>query len=83
MLIRLAERNISQGDILKVILEGEIIEEYLLDKPFSSCLIFKMLNDVPLHVVTSYDEKYQKAYNCSFCLVFVLADCLCNMGAES
>lgn len=61
-LIRLAERNIAQKAVLEVILEGEIIEEYLEDKPFPSCLIFKIVQGEPLHVVVSFDEETKKAY---------------------
>ena len=47
--------------VLKVILEGEIIEEYLEDKPFPSCLMFKIIEGEPLHVVVSFDEERKKA----------------------
>lgn len=61
-LIRLAERNIAQKAVLEAILEGEIIEEYLEDKPFPSCLIFKIVHGEPLHVVVSFDEEAKRAY---------------------
>lgn len=61
-LIRLAERNISQDVVLKVILEGEVIEDYLKDRPFSSCLMFKVVEGKPFHVVVSLDEQNQKGY---------------------
>lgn len=59
-LIRLAERNISQDVVLKVILEGEVIEDYSKDRSFSSCLMFKVIEGKPLHVVVSLDEQNQK-----------------------
>ena len=61
-LIRLAERNISQDAILEVILKGEVIENYPEDQPFSSCLIFKMIENKPFHAVVSLDDQNQKAY---------------------
>jgi len=61
-LIRLAERNISQNVVLEVILEGEVIENYLKDRPFSSCLMFKFIKGKPFHVVVSLDEQNQKGY---------------------
>ena len=60
-LIRLAECNISQDVILKVILEGEVIENYSKDRPSSSCLMFKIIEGKPFHVV-SLDEQNQKGY---------------------
>jgi hypothetical protein len=61
-LVRLAERQISQDTILEVVLKGEIIEEYPEDKPFPSCLMFKMIEGEPYHVVVSFDPEFKKAY---------------------
>ncbi len=61
-LVRLAERNISQDVVLEVISKGEAIEEYAKDKPFSSCLMFKVVKGKPFHVVVSLDEQNQKGY---------------------
>ena len=61
-LIRLAERNISQDVVLEVILEGEVIENYPKDRPFSSCLMFKVVKGKPFHVVVGLDEQNQKGY---------------------
>lgn len=47
---------------MKVILEGEGIEDYSKDRPFSSCLMFKVIEGKPLHVVVSLDEQNQKGY---------------------
>ncbi|MEW5692668.1 MAG: DUF4258 domain-containing protein [Candidatus Hydrogenedentota bacterium] len=60
--MRLFERNIAQNLILDVILYGEVIEEYPEDKPFSSCLIFKLIEGKPYHVIVSYDSEFKKAY---------------------
>ena len=57
--IRLEERGIHMDDIVKVIRNGEIIKEYLDDKPLPSCLILgKSIYDKPLHIVISRDEEF-------------------------
>ena len=40
ILVRLFQRNISRQDVLEVLLNGEIIEEYENDYPYPSCLIY-------------------------------------------
>ena len=53
---RLEERKISLSDVIKVIAEGEIINQYEDDKPLPSCLILGMtINNKYLHVVVSTD----------------------------
>ena len=61
-LIRLAERNIAQDIILEVVLSGKIIEDYPQDKPFPSCLIFKIINDKPYHAVVAFDSGHKKGH---------------------
>lgn len=52
MVKRMQERGVFQKDIKNAILTGEIIEQYVDDKPFPSCLILgQSTNNVPLHVV--------------------------------
>ncbi len=56
---RLEERMISISDVMKVIAEGEIINQYEDDKPLPSCLILGMtVNNRYLHVVVSVDDEY-------------------------
>ena len=59
---RMLERDIKREDIKKVILEGEIIENYENDEPYPSALFFKIINARPLHTVTAFDEEQNKAY---------------------
>jgi Domain of unknown function (DUF4258) len=59
---RMLERNIDRADVKRVIIEGEIIENYEDDKPFPSALFFKVINNKPLHAVAAFDEKENKAY---------------------
>ena len=47
-LIRLAERGINQEEVLNVIKEGEVIEDYPEDTPYPSCLIFKKVDQRPI-----------------------------------
>jgi len=61
-LSRLAEREIAQRLVLKVILEGEVIEDYSRDAPFPSCLMFKMIENEPYHVVVGFDPVSKKAH---------------------
>ena len=56
---RMEERKISLSDVMKVISEGEIINQYEDDAPLPSCLILGMsINGKYLHVVASTDEEY-------------------------
>ena len=54
--LMMIERGISRDEVYNTILHGEIIEEYLTDKPFPSCLIFHFNNERPVHVVCSYND---------------------------
>lgn len=55
---RLVQRNISMDDVQKVILNGEIIENYPDDYPYPSCLILGFMhNNNALHVVCAPDEE--------------------------
>ncbi len=62
VLVRLAERNIKQATVVQIILEGEVIEDYPEDSPFPSCLMFKMIEAKPYHVVVAFDEANGKVY---------------------
>ena len=61
-LARLAERGIKQEEALEVIQEGEVIENYPDDTPYPSCLIFKKINERPIHVVVALDSEDDFAY---------------------
>lgn len=51
------ERGIGRSEVKEVLLQGEIIEEYLYDKPFPSALVFGLVRSKPLHVVAALDPK--------------------------
>lgn len=58
IVVRLLQRNITQDDILKALLNGEIIEEYENDYPYPSCLVYGIsLNNKVLHVVCGSNEE--------------------------
>jgi len=51
------EDNISENELIEVILNGEIIEDYPDDRPFPSCLVFgKTKKGRPIHIVCAYSE---------------------------
>ena len=56
------ERGISRADVVKVILNGEIIEVYKGDEPLPSALIFGWAGKKPLHVVAALDENSDICY---------------------
>jgi len=54
---RMQERDISRGDVLSCVLQGEIIEDYPNDYPFPSCLIFgHTIQGRVLHTVIGADR---------------------------
>ena len=56
---RLIQRHIMKADAIECVLNGEIIETYISDKPFASCLVFGYTERKrPIHVVCSFDGEY-------------------------
>ena len=55
ILERMMERDISREIVKKVLLTGEIVEDYPEDKPYPSGLFFGMIGGVPFHVVAALD----------------------------
>ena len=53
---RMMERAISRGIVRKVLLTGEIIEDYPDDKPFPTALFLGWSEGEPFHVVTALDS---------------------------
>jgi hypothetical protein len=52
-ILRMLERSITKNEVLETINHGEIIEEYKEDFPYPSCLMFKMINQKPLHIIVA------------------------------
>jgi len=51
------DRMISHSDVKEVVLQGQIIEEYIDDPRGESCLIC-YINNRPIHVVCSPKDEY-------------------------
>ena len=49
----MAKDGISADEVLKAIENGKVIEEYVDDRPFPSCLLYGKSDDKPIHVVSS------------------------------
>lgn len=56
---RMVERDIQKYEIKQCFTNGEIIETYITDKPFPSCLIMGYTDsNRPIHVLCSTDGEY-------------------------
>ncbi|MDN3515757.1 MAG: DUF4258 domain-containing protein [Candidatus Brocadia sp.] len=53
---RMLERGISRETVKEVLLKGEIIENYLDDKPYPSALFLGWVKNQPFHVVAALDS---------------------------
>lgn len=53
---RMMERGISRDTVKEVLLKGEIIENYLDDKPYPSALFLGWAKNQPFHVVAVLDS---------------------------
>ena len=53
--MRMLYRNISQKELSELLVAGEVVEDYPNDFPFPSKLIFKLINNRPLHAVVAMD----------------------------
>lgn len=52
---RMMERGILRETVKNVLLTGEVIEDYLDDRPFPSALFLGWVEDEPFHVVSALD----------------------------
>lgn len=55
---RMFQRNISTENIKKVIISGQIIEDYPEDEPCPSALFFAYCEGIPCHVVVAECEDH-------------------------
>jgi hypothetical protein len=53
---RMMKRGISTEIVKKVLLDGEIIEDYPEDKPFPTALFLGWFQKEPFHVVAAFDS---------------------------
>jgi len=57
------ERDIYKQEVKNTLLEGDLVEEYLNDKPYPSFLMLRInKDDKPLHVVASIDIQKKWCY---------------------
>ncbi len=59
---RMFERKIDEKEIISVIRQGEVVENYPDDNPYPSSLILGEVDDKPLHVVAAFDNDTGKCY---------------------
>ena len=59
---RMLERDIYRSDVISVLENGEIIEEYSEDYPFPSVLILGYKEKTPVHVVVGIDKNNEWCY---------------------
>ena len=56
--VRMFERNVSTDDLVVLLKNGEIIEEYFDDQPCPSVLILGYINNQPYHLVVGFCEDH-------------------------
>ena len=59
---KLAERGLTQSDVLQVLLSGNLIRDYADDKPFPSALFLGYVDGRPLHVVAACDAPNEQVF---------------------
>ena len=62
VLQKLAERGLAQSAVLEVLSGGELVRDYLEDRPFPSALFLGYIGGRPLHVVAACDEAARMAF---------------------
>ena len=59
---RMMERGISRNTVIKVLLTGEVIEDYPNNKPFPGALFLGWIEGLPFHVVSAINEESCRCY---------------------
>ena len=54
---RMMERGVSREMVKKVLMDGEVVEDYPDDSPYPSALFSGRVNDMALHVVAALDSE--------------------------
>ncbi|NQE46354.1 hypothetical protein C5S31_10070 [ANME-1 cluster archaeon GoMg2] len=52
----MAKDDIRADEVLEAIENGEVIEEYVDDRPFPSCLLYGKSDEKPIHVVCALPQ---------------------------
>lgn len=58
---RMAQRNVTTGEVRQVVENGETIEDYPEDAPYPSRLVLGWCEGRPLHVVVADDAQDNRA----------------------
>ena len=59
---RMFERGIQKKIVVDSIIDGEVIQEYLNDKPYPSYLILAFNDKKPIHIVLAYNPFDNEIY---------------------
>ena len=59
---RMFERGIGREAVKKVLITGEVIEDYPHGTPYPSALFLGFTNNDPLHVVAAFDAESERCY---------------------
>jgi len=54
--LEMEKDGISADDVLNAIENGKVIEEYVNDRPFPSCLLYGKSDENPIHVVCALPQ---------------------------
>ena len=54
--LEMEKDGISADDVLNAIENGKVIEEYVSDRPFPSCLLYGKSGENPIHVVCALPQ---------------------------
>ena len=57
---RMFQRHFSKEDVRRTLESGEVIEEYLDDKPYPSRLVLGWIGQRPVHVVVAENNEAQE-----------------------
>lgn len=59
---RLIDEDLSIEAVLQTILAGEVIKEYIEDRPYPSVLILGYWGERPVHIVCAFNEHENKVH---------------------
>ncbi len=59
---RLAEREISQTEVISALIRAELVEEYPEDMPYPSALFLGWVEGKAIHIVASFDEETSRVF---------------------
>ena len=57
---RMFERKVCSEDIRNIVGKGKVLERYVNDSPYPSRLVLGRVNNRPLHIVITENEKENK-----------------------